>query len=62
MIISGFLRNLKISKKLLVAPIVVLLFLIVLSLGAYLGLSNQKEAIEDIFNINFRTIRSVPGL
>ncbi len=54
MMISGFLRNLKISKKLLVAPIVVLLFLIVLSIGAYLGLSNQKDAIEDIFNVRFQ--------
>ena len=52
--ISGFLGNLKISKKLLVAPIVVLLFLIVLSIGAYLGLSNQKDAIEDIFNVRFQ--------
>jgi methyl-accepting chemotaxis protein len=52
--IGSFFRNLKISKKMLLAPIVVLLFLIILFFGTYWGLSNQKAAVEDIFNDRFQ--------
>lgn len=45
--------NLKMSKKLLMAPLVVLFFLMVLSAGTYVGLSDQKAAIEDIFTNRF---------
>jgi methyl-accepting chemotaxis protein len=45
-----FFSNLKMTHKLLVAPLVILLFLTALSCIAYRGLSNQKLAIDDIFN------------
>jgi methyl-accepting chemotaxis protein len=52
--ISRFFSNLKISKKLLLAPLVILFFLTLLSIGTYMGLSDQKVAIEDIFNNRFK--------
>jgi len=52
--ISRFFSNLSISKKLLLAPLVILLFLVLLSVGAYMGLSAQKVAIEDIYNNRFK--------
>ena len=42
------------AKKLLSAPIVVICFLLVLSYVSYSGLSNQKMAMEDIFNNRFK--------
>lgn len=48
------IRNLKMAKKMMLLPIVVFVFLIALSYGAYSGLSNQKMAIEDIFNNRFK--------
>ncbi len=52
--INGLFTNLKISKKLLLAPLVVLFFLTILSVGTYKGLFDQKAAIEDIFNNRFK--------
>lgn len=45
-----FLNKLNLTHKLLIAPLVIILFLIALSGIAYRGLSNQKLAIDDIFN------------
>jgi methyl-accepting chemotaxis protein len=52
--IGRIFSNLKMWKKLLLAPLIVLLFLTGLSGWNYLGLSNQKVAIEDIFNNRFK--------
>ncbi len=52
--IKRFFSNLKMSKKLLLAPLVVLFFLTILSIGTYKGLSDQKVAVEDIFNNRFK--------
>jgi len=41
------------SKKLLIAPLVVVLFLLILSYVAYLSLSNQRQVMDDIFNKRF---------
>lgn len=48
------IRNLKMAKKMMLLPAVVFIFLMALSYGAYDGLSNQKAAIEDIFNNRFK--------
>ncbi len=48
------IRNLKMAKKMMLLPAVVFIFLMALSYGAYDGLSNQKKAIEDIFNNRFK--------
>jgi methyl-accepting chemotaxis protein len=48
------LKNLGLSKKLLIAPLVVVIFLVILSVVAYRGLSGQKIAIDDIYNKRFQ--------
>ncbi|HPL63988.1 MAG TPA: methyl-accepting chemotaxis protein [Syntrophales bacterium] len=48
-----FFNNLKLSKKMLISPVLVMLFLTALAYGAFHGMSQQKAAIEDIFNNRF---------
>ncbi len=52
---KAIFRNLKLAKKLLIAPGVVIAFLLVLGFLSYLSLSNQKSAIESIYNDRFKT-------
>ena len=49
------IRNLKMAKKMMLLPAVVFIFLVALSYGAYDGLSNQKAAMDDVFNNRFKT-------
>ena len=44
-----WLSNLQMTKKLLVAPVVSILFLMVFGVVAYLGLFQEKSALDDIF-------------
>jgi len=53
-----FLRNQKLSKKLLFAPLVVIIFLVILGLVSYRNLSNQRSAIENIFDNRFKAYQS----
>jgi methyl-accepting chemotaxis protein len=53
-----FFRNQKLSRKLLFAPLVIILFLILLGWVSYLNLSKQRSAIEDIFNYRFRAYQT----
>jgi methyl-accepting chemotaxis protein len=53
-----FLMNLNLSKKLLIAPMVVIAFLVISGVVYYLSLSNQKSAIEDIFGTRFKSYQS----
>ena len=48
------IKNLSMFKRLFIAPIVVILFLVALSLLSYYGLSSQKVAWEDIYHKRFR--------
>ncbi len=48
-----FFRNLRLSKKILGAPLAVIFFLLISGLVSYISMSNQKRAIEDIFNNRF---------
>jgi methyl-accepting chemotaxis protein len=52
------LMNLPMKKKLFLSPLVVILFLIVFGAVSYIGLSNQKAAINDIFNIRFKSYQN----
>lgn len=52
--VKKIIRNLKMAKKMMLLPVVVFVFLIALSYGAYSGLSNQRMAIDDIFNSRFK--------
>ena len=47
--------NLKLSRKLLVAPTLVMMFLVAIGLTALLGMQSLKSAIGDIFNNRFKT-------
>jgi phosphoglycerate-specific signal transduction histidine kinase len=53
-----FFRNQKLSKKLLFAPLVIIVFLILLGWVSYLNLSNQRSAIENIFNNRFKAYQT----
>jgi methyl-accepting chemotaxis protein len=48
-----FFLNQKLSKKLLAAPLVIIVFLVILGSVAYHNLSNQRSAIENIFDERF---------
>jgi len=51
---TGLIANLKISKKLFIGPLLVMVFLLLLGFVSYSGLSSQKSSIEDIFNNRFK--------
>ncbi|PKN19049.1 MAG: hypothetical protein CVU71_09725 [Deltaproteobacteria bacterium HGW-Deltaproteobacteria-6] len=51
---SDYFNNLKLAKKMLVAPVVVLFFLILLSIGTYFSLALQRDALDDIYNNRFK--------
>ena len=48
------INRLSMMKKLLVGPLVVILFLLVLAGMAYRGLVGQKKALSDIYQVEFR--------
>ena len=49
-----FFNNLKLAKKMLLAPAVVFLFLILIALGTYQAISLQNNSIDDIYNNRFK--------
>ncbi|MFB3925140.1 MAG: methyl-accepting chemotaxis protein [Syntrophales bacterium] len=49
-----FFNNLRLTKKMLLAPLVVILFLVILAYGTFSGLQKQKSSIDDIFNNRFK--------
>jgi methyl-accepting chemotaxis protein len=51
------LMNMKLSKKLLIAPLVVIAFLVISGIVSYLSLTNQKSAIEEIFGTRFKSFQ-----
>ncbi len=50
-----FIGNLKMSKKLMIAPTIATLFLVLMAGVSYLGLSKQKDAIDELTNLRFKT-------
>jgi len=53
-----FVLNQKLSKKMLAAPLVIILFMLLLGLIAYRNLSNQRSAIENIFDERFKAYQT----
>ncbi len=51
---KNFISNLKMTKKLLIAPLVVILFLMVLAYFSYNGFAKQWGALNEIFNNPFK--------
>ena len=52
------LMNLKLSKKLLIAPLVVIAFLVISGVVSYLSLSNQRSALDEIFGTRFKIFQT----
>lgn len=52
------LMNLKLSKKLLIAPLVVIAFLLLSGGVSYLSLSSQKSALDEIFGTRFKIFQT----
>jgi len=50
---KGLFRNLKLGKKMLIAPMVILVFLLLLAAGTYVSLSIQRDALRDIYENRF---------
>jgi methyl-accepting chemotaxis protein len=53
MTMKMWLRNLKLTKKLLIVPFTAVLFLIIFGLVAYVGFFRQKTAMDDVVNKRF---------
>lgn len=51
---KSFFSNLKLGKKILLAPAVIFVFLLLISLGTYWALSIQNRSIDDIYNNRFK--------
>ena len=49
-----FFNNLKLAKKMFLAPGVVFIFLVIIALGTYQALSTQSSTIDDIYNNRFK--------
>ena len=54
-----WLSNLHMTKKLLVAPVVSILFLLVFGIVAYVGLFQEKSSLDDIFKNRFKRHQTV---
>jgi methyl-accepting chemotaxis protein len=52
------INNLKMSNKLVLAPMTAIFFLLVLAYVSYNGLTGQKTALEDIFNNRFKAYQN----
>ena len=58
---KSFLQNLKMSRKIMIAPFVVMVFMIIVAAISYRGMSDQKSALDDIFNVRFQTYQEASG-
>ena len=57
--VKTFLTGQKIFRKLLVAPMLVLLLLIITAGISYLGLSYQQKAVQDLFDVRFKNYQDI---
>ncbi len=56
------IRNLKMAKKMMLLPMVVFIFLLALSYGAYDGLSSQRMVIGDMYNNRFKVYQDTADI
>ncbi len=52
----------EIIQKLFIGPLLVMLFLILMGLLSYSGLTSQKASVEDIFNNRFKGYQASAGM
>ncbi len=57
-----FFENLKLSRKLLIAPLIGIVFLSIFGSVGFNALSTQKLAIEELFNSRFKNYQASAGL
>ena len=57
-VMKKFFNDLKLAKKMLLAPLVVFIFLIVIAGGTYKAISLQSSSIDDIYNNRFKGYQS----
>lgn len=53
-----YLSNMRMTKKLLVAPVLAMVFLLVFGLVSYMGFFRQKATLDDIYQNRFGTYKS----
>jgi len=51
---KAFFNNLKLGRKMLLAPVVIFIFLIIIASGAYVAVACQGNSIDDIYNKRFK--------
>ena len=54
-----FFAGLKMSRKLLVNPLIVVIFLLAFGMVTYVGLKGQNETIDDLFNTRFKNYQDI---
>jgi methyl-accepting chemotaxis protein len=52
---KALIQNLKMSRKIMISPFIVMIFMIVIAIISYQGMSTQKSALDDIFTVRFQT-------
>jgi len=52
--VKAFFMNLKLSQKIVITPVVILIFTLILFSLFYMGLAKQKSVIDDIYNNRFK--------
>lgn len=55
---TRLLANLKLSKKILIAPVVVIVFLLISGVVSFVSQSSQKSAVEEIFGTRFKSFQT----
>ncbi len=59
---KSILRNLRMNRKIMIVPFIVMMFLVIIAAMSYRGLLDQKRALDDIFNIRFQTYHETSQL
>ena len=50
---KSILKNLKMNRKIMIVPFIMMIFLIIIATMSYKGLLDQKRALDDVFNVRF---------
>ena len=59
---KSILQNLKMNRKIMISPCIVMIFMITIATISYRGMSGQKSALDDVFNIRFQTYQDASQL
>jgi methyl-accepting chemotaxis protein len=59
---TAIISNLKMNWKIMISPIVVMVFMLIIAAMAYRGMANQNSALDDIFTVRFQTYQDASQL